>query len=98
VTTGTIEEHEHELEQQLRSATAALREAVLRLLRAGEVDPRLIVLAAARVTGELGAAAALAGGEDVEGLVNELAEVVRQAGRGQHAALRAETLPVAGNA
>jgi len=89
---------EQDLERQLRAATAALRKAVLRLLRAGEVDPRLIVLAAARVTGELGAAAALAGGEDVETRLRELAEVVRQAGREQHAALRAETLPVARNA
>src|SRR5687768_3201021 len=51
-----------DLEAQMGAATAALREAVRRLLRAGEVHPRLIVLAVARVTGELAASAALAGG------------------------------------
>jgi len=41
---------------------------------------------------------ALADGRDLEALLGELAEVVRHAGREQHAALRAETLPVARNA
>jgi hypothetical protein len=58
-----------------------------------------VVLAAAAVAGELGASMALADGQgDLEALLGELAAVVRQAGREQHAALRAETLPVAGSA
>ena len=81
----------------MRAATEALRATVLRLLCVGEVHPRLIVLAMARVTGELAAAAALAGGEEVEPLLGKLAEVVRHAGREHHRTLQAETLPVAGN-
>jgi hypothetical protein len=71
---------------------------VLRLLRVGEVPPQLIVLAMARVAGELAAAAALAGGEAVEPLLDKLAEVVCHAGREHPAMLQAERLPVAGNA
>jgi hypothetical protein len=89
---------DQDLEQPMRAATEAIRETVLRLLRAGEVHPRLIVLAVAQVTGELAAAAALAGGEDVEPLLGELAEVVRHAGREHHQTLQAERLPVAGSA
>ena len=58
---------------------------------------QLIVLAVARVTGEL-AAAALAGGEELEKLVGELIEIVRHAGREHHRTLQAEALPVAGSA
>ena len=71
---------------------------MLRLLRVGEVHPQLILLAMARVAGELAAAAALAGGEAVEPLLDKLAEVVRHAGREHHATLQAEMLPVAGSA
>ena len=87
-----------DLEAQMRAATEALRATVLRLLRAGEVHPQLIVLAMARVTGELAASAALAGGEEVEPLLDKLAEVVRHAGREHHQTVQAEMLPVAGNA
>ena len=87
-----------DLGQQLRTQTEALREAVLRLLRAGEVHPQLIVLAAAQLTGELAASAALAGGKDLEELLGELVEVVRQSSWEHHQTLRAEVLPVAGNA
>jgi hypothetical protein len=57
-----------------------------------------VVLALARVTGEVGAGAALAGEHDPERVLGELAEVVRQAGREFHEALQAEALPTAGNA
>jgi hypothetical protein len=73
-------------------------EAVLRLLQGGDAHPRLVVLALARVTGEVGAGAALAGGQDPEKLVGELAEVVRQAGREFREMLEAEALPVAESA
>jgi hypothetical protein len=53
--------------------------AVLRLLREGEVHLHLIMLAVARITGELGASTALAGGQELERLLEELAEVLRQA-------------------
>jgi hypothetical protein len=86
-----------DLEQPMRAATEALRATVLRLLRAGAVHPQLIVLAMTRMTGEL-AAAALAGGQAVEPLLGELAEVVRHAGREHHRTLQAERLPVAGSA
>jgi hypothetical protein len=48
-----------DLEEQMQTATDAIRAAVLRLLREGEVHPQVIVLAVARVAGELGASAAL---------------------------------------
>jgi hypothetical protein len=82
----------------METATDAIRAAVLRLLRDGEAHPQLIVLAVATVAGELGAAMALAGGHDLEALLDELAEVVRQAGRDHQETLRAEVLPVAGSA
>jgi hypothetical protein len=92
------ETEDPDLEAQMRAATEALRATVLRLLRVGEVHPQLIVLAVAQVTGELAAAAALAGGEELEPLLGELAEVVRHAGREHHRTLQAERLPVAGSA
>jgi hypothetical protein len=87
-----------ELAARMEAATDAIRAAALRLLREGGVHPRLVVLAVARVAGELGAATALAGGEDAGEVLGGLAEVVRQAGREHHEMLRGVTLPVAGNA
>lgn len=92
------ETEEQQLEAQMQAATDAIRAAVLRLLREGETHPQIVVMAAARVAGELGASAALAGGNDVEKLLGELAEVLRQAGREQREMLGAELLPVAGSA
>ncbi len=86
------------LGRQAEEAADAIRAAVLRLLKEGEVHPRLVVLAVARVAGELGAAAALAGGEDAEALLDALAGFVREAGREHHRMLREMTLPVAGSA
>jgi hypothetical protein len=62
------EPDQEQLEAQMKAAVDAIREAVLRLLREGEVHPHIVVMAAARVAGELGAPAALAGGQDIEGL------------------------------
>ena len=94
------EPEQEELEAQMETAVDAIREAVLRLLREGEVHPQIVVMAATRVAGGLGAAAALASGQDIEGLLDDLAEALRQAGRDHHETLRAEleALPVAGNA
>jgi hypothetical protein len=79
---------DQDLEAPMRAATEALRATVLRLLRVGEVHPQLIVLAIARVTAELAASAALAGGEAVEPLLDKLTEVVRHAGREHHQSKR----------
>jgi hypothetical protein len=94
------EPDQEQLEEQMQIAVDAIREAVLRLLQGGEVHPQIIVMAAARVAGGLGAGAALASGQDLEGLLDDLAEALRQAGREHHETLQdeLEALPVAGSA
>jgi hypothetical protein len=87
-----------ELEAQLRTAMEGLRRAAVRLLQNGEVHPQLVVLALARVTGEVGAGTALAGGQDPEELLGELAEVVRRAGRDHHEMVWTGAFPAAGSA
>jgi hypothetical protein len=87
-----------ELEHQYQAAADALRATVLRLLQEGEIDPQLLVLAVARVTGELGSSAALASGMSVEAVLGDLAEVVRDTGQDHAEALRAVELPVMGSA
>jgi hypothetical protein len=96
--TGEETAERDELEAQLGTAMEGLQRAVVRLLQDGEVHPQLVVLALARVTGEVGAGLALAGEQDLEELLGELAEVVRQAGREFHEMLEAVSLPTAGNA
>ena len=91
----TGEETTHD---ELETAMEGLQRAVVRLLQDGEVHSHMVVLALARVTGEVGASAALAGGRDPEELLGELAEVVRQAGREFREAVEAEALPTAGDA
>src|SRR3954466_5979923 len=97
MTTGGETSEGDELEAQLGTAMEGLQRAVVRLLQDGDVHPHLVVLALARVTGEAGAGAALAGGHRPEELLGELAEVVRQAGR-EFRQMKAEALPTAGNA
>jgi hypothetical protein len=94
------EPEQQELEAQMETAVDAIREAVLRLLCEGEVHPQIVVMATTRVAGGLGAAAALASGQDIEGLLDDLAEALRQAGREHLETLQAEleALPVAGSA
>ena len=70
----------------------------LELLQAGQVHPHVLVLATARLAGELGAGVALAGEMPVEAVLGDLAEVVREAGQGHAETLRAVELPVAGSA
>ena len=84
---------ETEAANQMEAATEAIREAVLRLLQGGEVDPQFVVMAAARVTGELGADIARLGDVDLEMVLGDLADLVREAGQAH-----AEGPPVAGNA
>ena len=86
------------LEAQMHLAMEGVRKAVLRLLQDGEAHPQLVVLAVARVVGELGAGIAQAGDMDLETILVDVTEVVRKAGRSHHELLQAEALPVAGNA
>jgi hypothetical protein len=87
-----------ELGRQAEEAADALRATALRLLQEGAVDPRLVVLAMALVTGEMAATTALAAGLDGEGLLGDVLEVVRRACREHAAALGLATGPAAGNA
>src|SRR3954452_2406267 len=87
-----------ELEAQLETAMDGLRRAVVRLLQDGEVHPHLVVLALARVTGEVGTSTALAGEQDPEELLGDLGGAVRQAGREFREMLEAGALPTAGSA
>jgi glycine/D-amino acid oxidase-like deaminating enzyme len=87
-----------DLEAQMHLAMEGVQKAVLRLLQDGDVHPQLVVLAVARVAGELGAGIAQAGDMDLETILADVTEVVRKAGRAHHELLLAEELPVAGNA
>jgi hypothetical protein len=88
-----VNDDETEAANQMEAAVEAIREAVLRLLEAGEIDPQYVVLAAAGVTGELGADIARIGDVDLEMVLGDLADLVREAGRAH-----AEGPPVAGSA
>jgi len=73
----------------------------MRLLREDGIHPQLVVLAVARVAGELGADVAHAGGALPGGILADLADLadlVRHAGQAQHEKLEAETMPAAGSA
>jgi hypothetical protein len=87
-----------DLEAQMHLAMEGVRKAALRLLQDGDVHPQLVVSAVARVAGELDAGIAQAGDMDVETILADVTEAVRKAGRAHHELLRAEALPVAGNA
>jgi hypothetical protein len=71
----------------MEAAVEAIREAVLRLL---EIDPQFVVMAAARVTGELGADVARLGEVNLETVLGDLADLVWEAGRAP-----ADELPLA---
>jgi hypothetical protein len=92
---GTMDDDE--LEAQTRSATDAVRATVMRLLREDGLHPQLVVLAVARVAGELGADVAHAGRTRPGGILDDLADLVRHAGQAQHEKLEAETMPAAGS-
>src|SRR3954447_25054155 len=92
------ETQQHELEAQLQTATGELQRAVMRLFQDRDIHPHLVVLALARVTGEVGAGTALAGERDPEELLDDLAGVVRRAGREFREMVQAEAMPTAGNA
>ena len=73
--------------------SAAIPSLVRSAISRRGVHPQLIVLAAARATGKLGADIARIGGVDLETVLGDLADLVREAGRAH-----AEDLPVAGSA
>ena len=99
MTSDTGEDAEQqELEAQMQAATEMVEGVIHRMLSAGEIHPQLIVFAVARVAGGITAAVALAGSEDLEKMLGDVADVVHQAGRAYHDVLRAEMMPVAGNA
>ena len=77
---------ETEAANRMQAAVEAVREAVLRLLQ-------LAILAAARATGELGADIARLGDVDLETVLGDLTDLVREAGRAH-----AEGPPLAGSA
>jgi hypothetical protein len=77
-----------EFEAQMVAAMAAIRAACLDCLHETRAYPHIIVMAAATVTGELGAAAAMAAGDDLAALLNELGNIVRRAGQEQWAVLK----------
>jgi hypothetical protein len=87
-----------ELEAQFQAATEELQRTVMRLFQDKDLHPHAVTLALARVTGEVGAGTALAGEQEPEELLDDLAEVVRRAGREFRETLRAEAMPTAGNA
>ena len=89
----TTDDDESGAANQMEAAAEAIREAVLRLLEAGEIDPQYVVLAAAGVVGELGADIARLGDVDLETVLGDLADLVREAGRAH-----AERSPLAGSA
>jgi hypothetical protein len=79
-----------EFEAQMAAAREAIRAACLKCLHKTRAYPHIIVMAAATVTGELGAAAAMASGDDLTGLLDELGDIVRRAGQEQWALLSAK--------
>src|SRR3954466_6528340 len=85
-------EVQRDLEAQMDLAMEGVRKAVLRLLQDGEVHPQLVVLAVARVAGEMGASIAQAGGMDLETILADVTEVVQKAARTHHELLGAEVL------
>jgi hypothetical protein len=89
---------ERDLEQQMQAAIEAFRETAVRLLRESEVHPQVIVVAAAQAAGELGAGLAVAGGDDLERVLGELAAIMRHAGREHGEALAVAVAPAAGSA
>ncbi len=68
---------------------------------AGEIHPHVVVLSVARVAGELMGALAAASGHDLEEVLRDSSAIVHQAARNHYEelqAIKAELMPVAGNA
>lgn len=65
------------------------------LFQEGETHPQLLTLSVVMAAGQFAAATALASGQDVEETLDELANVMIQAGRDHREVLRAELLQYA---
>src|SRR4051812_50143391 len=91
-------DEQDEREAQFWTATGELQRAVMRLFQDSDIEPYLVVLALARVTGEVGAGTALASEQDPEELLGELAGVVRRAGGGVRGGGAAGAVPPPGDA
>ena len=92
------QDEERDLERQMQAAIEAFHGTAVRLLRAGELHPQLIVMAATQAAGEMGAGLAMASGQDLERMLGELAAILRQAGREHGMALEVAVAPAAGSA
>lgn len=86
---------DREAREQIRRATEAVRGFVLTAMDEGRVHPMALVMALAQAAGELEAGVAMDRGEAVDGALDELAKVLREAGREHAARLRGS---VVGNA
>ena len=89
---------EQDLGQPMQAVVEAFRETAVRLLRTGEAHPQVIVTAATQAAGEMGAGLAIAGENDLETVLADLAAVLRQAGREHGAALAVALAAAAGSA
>src|SRR4051794_41854594 len=86
-----------ELEEQFWTATGELQRAVMRLFQDSDIEPYLVVLALARVTGEVGAGTALGSERGPDELLGGLAEGVRRGGREFQGRGEGEGLAAAGD-
>ena len=101
VTKASEEAELHAFAEQMETATQMVQQTIGRMLRESEIHPHLVVLAVARVAGELMGALAAASGHDLEEVLKDSTEIVQQAARnhyGEVQAVTAELMPVAGNA
>jgi len=97
VTKASDAAEQQKFDEQLETAVELVAKPIDQMLQAREIDPYVIVVAVAKVAGELAAAFAAAGRYDREEVLGDIAEIVRRCGRNYHEALTDET-PVAGNA
>ena len=93
-----------QLSKQMEAATVMVQQTIGRMLRDGDVHPHVVVLTVARVAGELMGALAAASGHSVDEVLKDSTEIVHQAARNHYEelqalqAIKAELMPVAGNA
>ncbi len=101
VTKASEDAELREFAEQMETATQLVQQTVGRLLREGKIHPHLVVLSVARVAGELMGALAAASGHDLDEVLKDSTEIVHQAARNHYDevhAVKAELMPVAGNA
>ena len=90
-----------EFAEQMEMATQIVQQTVGRMLREGAIHPHVVVLAVARVAGELMGALAAASGHNLDEVLRDSTEIVHQAARHHYDEVQAvttELISVAGNA